>query len=587
MPVGIVLVHGYSGSHKDLGDLAGELAAHFGADAVNNIRLPGHGPGNVPPFDQEAYVDCISKAVQVHVEKHRKIVLLGHSTGGALTLAFLSKYAFRPNLLILAAVPRKINTAYLERWNNHRSGKSDIPLSSLAKMITAVNAAGSLQFEEDFPVLIIHGENDKLVLPAEVSAWQKNSFAGSKRLVRIPAGNHQLFLGAHRAAAIDGVRRAIKDVADFSRGRDEMIMQKLISVEPEVQKFLEISPFSAMHLTRSPSGRRLTLDRPPVTPYADAEPVIANIEITTRCNLTCRYCARSWLHKEGSDMSLERFVRILDMLPHAYRITLVGLGEPLMHAEVASFVAEASARGRRVALVTNAMYLDEQLASQLLKAGLASIAFSIDTDDQDLADEVRPGSSLSRIFNNIKGFIRQSTSRGSISTAVFTAISIKTAAHLKQLVDTVASLGVHVLMLTDLNFKQNLNDTLWKNVAEDTTASIRDAVSYAFSEKLPVLSVHGLEEFGLRRRYRDYLLLPPDQLFQRSHQDNWCRSPWQTIAVDVSGNAAVCDCQPEKRIGHILKQPFSKIWNGKMMIDYRRRMLSPHPPEACLLCPRF
>ena len=286
-------------------------------------------------------------------------------------------------------------------------------------------------------------------------------------------------------------------------------------------------------------------------------------------------------------MSLERFVRILDMLPHAYRITLVGLGEPLMHAEVASFVAEASARGRRVALVTNAMYLDEQLASQLLKAGLASIAFSIDTDDQDLADEVRPGSSLSRIFNNIKGFIRQSTSRGSISTAVFTAISIKTAAHLKQLVDTVASLGVHVLMLTDLNFKQNLNDTLWKNVAEDTTASIRDAVSYAFSEKLPVLSVHGLEEFGLRRRYRDYLLLPPDQLFQRSHQDNWCRSPWQTIAVDVSGNAAVCDCQPEKRIGHILKQPFSKIWNGKMMIDYRRRMLSPHPPEACLLCPRF
>jgi radical SAM protein with 4Fe4S-binding SPASM domain len=57
--------------------------------------------------------------------------------------------------------------------------------------------------------------------------------------------------------------------------------------------------------------------------------------------------------------------------------------------------------------------------------------------------------------------------------------------------------------------------------------------------------------------------------------------------VDVSGNAAVCDCQPENRIGNILKQPFSEIWNGNMMIDYRRRMPGPNPPEACMICPRF
>jgi len=135
MPVGIVLVHGYSGSHEDLRYLAGELAAHFDTDAVNNIRLPEHDLENVSPFDQVAYVNCISKAVQVHVDKGRKIILLGHSTGGTLTLAFLSKYSFRPDLLILAAVPRKINAGCLERWNNHRSGKRDIPFSSLAKMI--------------------------------------------------------------------------------------------------------------------------------------------------------------------------------------------------------------------------------------------------------------------------------------------------------------------------------------------------------------------------------------------------------------------------------------------------------------------
>ena len=587
MSVGIVLVHGYSGSHQDLAYIASELATHFSEDVVSNISLPGHGMEKFSHFDKEAYVNCISAAVQVHVEKRRKIVLLGHSTGGVLTLAFLSKYGFRPDLLILAAVPRKINAGYLERWKTHRYGKTDIPISSLAKMISAINATGSLQFGEDFPVLIIHGKNDKLVLPAEALTWNKENFAGSKRLVWISSGNHQLFSGKNRTAAIDVVRRAIKDVADYSRGWDQKIIEKLILVEPEVEKFLKISPFSATHLSRSPIGQRVIPDPTVVKTFADNEPVLANIEITTKCSLKCRYCARSWLYKEGSDMRLEKFVRILDMLPHAYRITLVGLGEPLLHAEVASFVAEASARGRRVALVTNAMNLDEQVAAKLLKAGLSSIAFSIDAGEQNLADEVRAGSNLSRIFNNIKGFIRQSTSMGTISTAVFTAISLNTVANLKQLVDTIAALGVHVLMLTDLNFKQNLYNTLWKNVTEDITASIRDAVSYAFSKKLPVLSVHGLEEFGLRQRYRDYLLLPPDQLFHRSQRNKWCRSPWQTIAVDVSGNAAVCDCQPENRLGNILKLPFSKIWNGKMMTDYRKRMLGNNPPEACMICPRF
>jgi len=145
----------------------------------------------------------------------------------------------------------------------------------------------------------------------------------------------------------------------------------------------------------------------------------------------------------------------------------------------------------------------------------------------------------------------------------------------------------HVGPIVASQWPDNPIDSLWRNVSEDLTASIREALSYAFSKNLPVLSFHALEEFGLRQRYRSYLLLSPNQLFQRSHKDNWCRSPWQTIAVDVSGNAAVCDCQPENRVGNILKQPFSKIWNGKMMIDYRRRMLGANPPEACMICPRF
>ena len=155
-------------------------------------------------------------------------------------------------------------------------------------------------------------------------------------------------------------------------------------------------------------------------------------------------------------MSIEQFNYILDMLPHAYRIYLVGLGEPLLHPDVVQYVAEASNRKRRVAIVTNAMCLDGPLSLELLKAGLHSITFSIDAPNQDLAFDVRTGSDLSIIIENIKNFMRLSAAKRQISTAVFSAVSIKTASYLKKLIDVVKKLGVNVLMLTDLNFKENL-----------------------------------------------------------------------------------------------------------------------------------
>lgn len=50
---------------------------------------------------------------------------------------------------------------------------------------------------------------------------------------------------------------------------------------------------------------------------------------------------------------------------------------------------------------------------------------------------------------------------------------------------------------------------------------------------------------GLRKRYKDFLLLPPDQLFHRFPKRQYCFSPWQAVPLDVNGNVALCDCQPE------------------------------------------
>ena len=105
--------------------------------------------------------------------------------------------------------------------------------------------------------------------------------------------------------------------------------------------------------------------------------------------LRCPHCARSFLARKEEDMTEDVFETVLDRLPHAYRVTLVGLGEPLMHPKIVDFVAKASSQGRRVGLVTNAMRLDNNLSQDLIDAGLASIAFSLDSAEPKVVSEVR------------------------------------------------------------------------------------------------------------------------------------------------------------------------------------------------------
>ncbi len=587
MRAGIVLVHGYSGSPDDLCPLAEALTAVYGTDAVVNIRLNGHDKGRTPSFDRDAFVSTIADAMARYQGEGRRLIVLGHSTGGVLALSAVKERSLTPDLLILASTPKRVDAAYLERWGRHRAGRSDISFTSVAQMISVINAAGSQHYDGLFPVLVLHGKRDELVPFSDAEEWGRGAFQGPVRTLIVSDGGHDLFAGTTNALVIDAVSRWVADSIGTPTKEDADVLASLFAIEPEAKRFVEVSPSSGRHLAASPSGRAAAGLEPVLVPQMTSAPTIANIEITTRCNLRCTYCARTIRGGAAEDMTPDTFRYILGILPHAYRITLVGLGETLLHPRVVDFVAEASSCGRRVALVTNAMLLDETMSRRLLDAGLESIAFSIDGSNQRVASEVRPGTDFQRVIAQVKRFVQLSKSVREISTAVFSAVSSTTVSSLGQLMDVIADLGVHVVMLSDLNFRENLSRSLWRTSGGETASLVRAGVGRAFRKNLPVLSVHALEEFGLWKRYKRFLLAPPDRLYRRSARRAWCCSPWQTVPVNVRGDVTICDCQPERTAGNLLLQPLSEIWNGDVMREHRRRMLGDEPPEECRICPRF
>lgn len=586
MIFGIILIHGYSGSNHDLKPLADELESTFGKGAVNNLTLPGHDSGKIPEFDENLFIDTINHSIKTFKDENRSIIIIGHSTGGNLALATISKFSIQPELLILVATPQKIDRSFFKSWDLHRKGKPAIPLVDVALMIKMINSTGSKRLKAKIPVLIIHGENDGLVPSTQSQVWKTEVFQQSSRVVSIPLADHDIFKGINNHLVIDVIRRAITDIA-LSSQKDMKTIDSLVEVEPYLKDFFTAAPFSESHLASCPAAQRVVGKKPGLLPTAKNDPVIANIEITTCCNLKCRFCARSQLTKSNKHMSFDLFQKILALLPNTYKIVLVGLGEPLLHPQIIDFIKYAKTLKKKVGLVTNAMLLNTSLSKQLLDAGLDSIAFSLDGSDTELSSLVRKGTNFNKVIKNIREFVAISNTTQRISKAVFSAVSIDTVTRLKDLIDRVTELGVDVLMLTDLNFKANLDHTLWKNMNENIEVNIRKAVSYGFSKNLPVLSVHGLEEFGLEKRYHDFLLIPPEQLYQRSNYHARCFSPWQTVPIDVEGNITLCDCQPEFIIGNLFRNSFSEIWNGEAIQKYRAVMLSDEPPEACRICPRF
>jgi len=470
--LGIVLVHGYMGSPDDLALLATALGKQ-GA-VLENIRLPGHGEGAKPVFSEAAFLSEIAAAIDRQLAAGRDLVLLGHSTGGSLLLAEISRrLAANPQdlaalrLLVLCATPPQIDLGYAQRWAEHTEGQAT-RFEDIGALVALVNRlARQAPLALPAPVLIVHGEADELVPFADAGHWRQR-LTGPQRQSAIPGARHHLFTCTGADMAIDVIVQA---VADASRSDESTLPPRLGDLVPDFATFAAKWPDSARHLRQSPAGRRALAEDFAAEPVATVQPTIANIEITTRCNLGCAACSRTLQKLKSRHMARADFVRVLQQLPHAWRVVLVGLGEPLMHPEVIDFIKIAVGEGRQVGLVTNALLLDADMARQLCTSGLTGITFSLDAMSQSGADTVRQGSDMMQIAANVRGFMAERQRQGNrLGTSVFTALGNENSGELESIVDFVAEAGIDALMVSDLNFAANQPHSLNRQLRPEQSA---------------------------------------------------------------------------------------------------------------------
>lgn len=315
------------------------------------------------------------------------------------------------------------------------------------------------------------------------------------------------------------------------------------------------------------------------------------VEVTAACNLRCRMCLVRYqppVDRVTGTMSLADFTALVDGVPGVERITLQGLGEPLLVPHLDDMVRLAAGRGIAVGFNTNGTLLTAERAERLVDAGLAWLHVSVDGATAATYESIRDGAHFDRVRRGVEAIVaaraRRGTGRPDISL-VCVAMR-RNHRELPALVRLAAEWGVGRLWVQNLS--HTFSDT-------DPAGRYEEIREFAGAETL-----HGVaeadESFGSARRAAEELgvelRLPrtEESPAPRPPGTPGCDWPWRSAYVTRDGGLQPC-CMvmgaDRAEVGHLADGPLAEQWVAAPYRRFREQLLSDEPPTVCRGCSSY
>ncbi|GII21798.1 radical SAM protein [Planosporangium mesophilum] len=324
-------------------------------------------------------------------------------------------------------------------------------------------------------------------------------------------------------------------------------------------------------------------------PEAPPLPTELQVEITSACNLRCTMCLVSYrppVNKLAGAMTPELFDRVLDGVPTLRRMTMQGLGEPLLSPYLLDQVRRAKRRGLTVGFNSNATLLSRGRADELVGAGLDWLHVSLDGATAGTYESIRRGATFDTVVANLAGLVAAKRAAGSETPwirAVFVAMR-RNVAELPDLVRLLAGIGVDELRVQNLSHDFSDTDPAgrYAGIREFAgaealwTDGVSDGVRTVFTAARTAADAYGLT-----------LRLPRLSAGPSEPGRPGCTWPWDSVYITSQGVVQPC-CMvmgdDRVSLGRLTDQTFAEIWHSAGYRDFRRRLAADDPPDVCQGC---
>ncbi len=319
-------------------------------------------------------------------------------------------------------------------------------------------------------------------------------------------------------------------------------------------------------------------------------PTELQVEVTGACNLACRMCLvryRPKLGKTEGAMCFHTFKGLVDELPSLEKVTLQGLGEPLLAPDLLRMVEYAAARDIRIGFNTNGTFLTRKKSERLVAAGLDWLNVSLDGATAATYESIRDGSDFARVRENVLDLVdvmRAHDAERPTVSLVFVAMR-RNVRELPELVRLAAEWGVRRLYVQNLSHSFSDTDPFgsYREIREFAAHEALWAEKNEEGERLFDEARAVAAEIGVDLRL-PRLAEPPANRMLGSPGCHWPFS-----AAYVTHDAKVQPCcmvmgADRAVLGDAEREGFAAVWRGEPYKSFRAALLTDDPPEVCRGC---
>lgn len=275
--------------------------------------------------------------------------------------------------------------------------------------------------------------------------------------------------------------------------------------------------------------------------------ISVTIEPTTSCNLRCPECPsglRSFTRATGM-MKTELFRKIADEVSsHAAYMNFYFQGEPFLHPEITQMFAYASSKKLYTSTSTNAHFLDEKKAREVVQSGLNRLIISIDGTTQDVYESYRIGGTLSKVIEGTRNVVNAKRQlKSATPQIVFQFLVVRPNEHQVNEVKALADeLGV--------------DEVVYKS-----------AQVYDYENGNPLIPQNDA--------YSRYKKNASGKWVLKNKMENQCWRMWHSCVITWDGYIVPCcfDKDAKYKLGSLNEQPLSVIWNNEAYQNFRAQLL--------------